>query len=262
MTPLPDNYLAIAQRFGIDFIVSGYGSTEVGVGFFGVIDIYASDSNETTDFHRQIRDSYQSISPAMLVAGDQVNRKGFMGVPNPLIDVAVLNEQEKPVGINESGRLAFKSFLPGLMLHEYFNKPELTAESIRDGWYHSPDIAQYDQAGVYYFQDRIQGFIRVRGENVSASAVEYQLNKHPAIERSAVIGIPASEGKEQEIVAFVIKANNEMEIDNQLQGWIEQSLPKFMQPKYLRVVKSFPVTKTFKVEKHKLEKQFLDEISG
>jgi crotonobetaine/carnitine-CoA ligase len=259
MTPLPDNHREIAQRFGLDFIVSGYGSTEVGVGFFGVIESEVVDPKTCSEYRQNVREHYQAMSPYMLITGKQKIRKGFMGVPSPLMDVSVVDEENNPVAINEPGRVLFKPVLQGLVLTEYFNKPELTSEAIKNDWYYSPDIVQYDESGIYYFQDRMQGFIRVRGENVSAMAVEHQLNKHPDIQRSAVVGIPAEEGNEQEIAAFIIKEKGRVVSDRSIREWLEVSLPKFMWPKYLRFIEKLPVTNTFKVEKYKLKEIILSD---
>lgn len=260
MTPLPKNHLEIARRFGIQFIISGYGSTEVGVGFFGVIDVDPIGGPQAIGCYQHIVDSYQQISPKMMMKACDFSRKGYMGIPSPLMDVSVLDNEGNQVGANQSGRAVFRPKIPGIILREYFNKPALTEEALQDGRYYSPDIVQYDTRGHYYFEDRIQGVIRVRGENVSATSVENQLNKHPSIQRSAVIGIPAKEGNEQEIAAYLILNTGDSFDEQSLLVWIKEFLPKFMQPKYLRYVDEFPITNTYKVEKHKLKETMMREL--
>ena len=261
MTPLPSNCLDVAKRFGIDFIMSGYGSTEIGVGFFGLIDVFLNDQGRDQAANDIIREDYGELcsKPAMDSSG-AINR-GFMGVPSPLMDVAVLDDKGKRLGPNVPGQVVFKPRLPGLILREYFNKPGQTTEAIKDGWYHSPDFVRYDDYGNFYFEDRQEGFIRVRGENVSASAVEAQLNNHDVVHRSAVVGIPAIEGNEQDIVAFVVNQPGADLTAGELKEWAKDMLPKFMQPKHIRFIEDFPVTRTFKIEKYKLKKRILEELS-
>lgn len=261
MTPLPSNCIDVAKRFGIDFITTGYGSTELGLGFFGLIDVFPNNVKSDYVNRKSFINCHLDLADFCVVRGDSTIKKGFMGAPSPLMEVELIDAQGKNVTESQSGQGVFKPKIPGIILNAYFNKPELTTEALKNGWYYSPDIMHCDNRGNYYFEDRLEGFIRIRGENVSAYAIEQQLNKYPAIERSAVVGIPAEEGNEQEVVAFLI-TNEGQHIDrNDLEQWIRGALPNFMQPSYLRFVDNFPITNTFKVEKHKLQKRIIKELS-
>ena len=261
MTPLPSSCIDVAKRFGIDFIISGYGSTEIGVGFFGLIDVFLNDQGRDQAVHDIIREDYRQLCGKSAIYPNAAINRGFMGVPSPFMEVAVLDEKGRRLGPNVTGVAVFKPRIPGLILREYFNKPAQTGEALKDGWYHSPDFVRYDEYGYYYFEDRQEGFIRVRGENVSASAVEVQLNKHGAVHRSAVLGIPAIEGNEEDIVAFIVNEPGAELTARELEEWAKDILPKFMQPKHIRFIEDFPITRTFKIEKYKLKKMILGELS-
>ncbi len=266
MMPLPANHHAVARRFGFDFVGIGYGSTELGAGFGGLIDEWPGEQGTPTmlwkGFSKEvIRQHHRElVSDNSLVPGNSTIRKGFMGVPSPLVDVKVVDEEGNPVGPRVPGQAVFRHRLPDMLFREYFNKPEATAEAVRDGWYYPSDLISYDEDGLYYFEDRKQGFIRVRGENLSAVTVEHQLQQHPAIHRSAVIGVPAAEGNEQDIAAFIVLKNGGDLPESCLHEWAEGALPKFMRPRYFRFVEELPVTPTFKVEKYKLKSQMLKEL--
>ena len=187
-------------------------------------------------------------------------RKGFMGRPLAMIEASLLNDQGNPTGPGEPGQVRFRGRLENSILKEYFNKPEATAEAMEDGWFSSGDIVVRDQDGMYRFVDRIGGFIRSRGENMSSHTVEALLNDHPAIGNSAVFPVPSAEGHEEDIAAFIVLNKGAALDEDELRGWIKDEMPRFMQPKYIRFVEDLPVTPTFKVEKYKLKAMIMKEL--
>ena len=72
----------------------------------------------------------------------------------------------------------------------YWNKPEETAKTLKDGWLHSGDIGKLDEDGYLYIVDRIKDMIKYKGYNVFARNLEEILYQHPKIKEAAVIGIP------------------------------------------------------------------------
>lgn len=266
MNPLPANHHEVAKRFGFDFISAGYGSSEIGVGFFGLIDEFGDEPGTPVELQQgftkdEWRQLYRDLNSKSVVSVEASLKKGFMGVPSPLVEVAVQDGAGKPVAPGAPGQAAFRSRLPDIFFREYFNKPEATHEAMQDGWYHPADIISYDENGLYYFEDRKQGFIRVRGENVSATTVEQQLDKHPMINRSAVVGVPASQGNEEDLAVFIVLKPDAGLSAETLRSWTRQVMPKFMQPKHIRFIDALPVTPTFKVERYKLKQIILAELT-
>lgn len=268
MTPLPSNHNQVARRFGIPFVNAGYGSTELGVGFTGLIDELSDDYPKPAQWEKgysrqQIRELYAGVGAAQsLISGLLPVKKGFMGALAKLVEVKVVDDAGNRVPPGVPGQAAFRHKLPDMIFREYFNKPEATHDAIRDGWYYPNDVISYDEEGIYYFEDRKQGFIRVRGENVAATTVEQQIHNHPAISRCAVVGIPAQQGDEEDIAAFlVLKDAGSITVD-ELGQWAREQLPKFMWPRHIRIVDALPVTPTFKVEKFKLEQQLMAELDS
>ncbi len=174
MNPLPSNHNEICRRFGIDFVGAGYGSTELGVGFSGLIDQLGDDLPKPEGWHRgysreEIRQSHiEFASDVSLINGANGVKKGFMGLPSPMVEVKVVDNDGKPVPPGVTGHVGFRHKLPDVIFREYFNKPEATSDAMRDGWFFPNDLVSYDENNCYYFEDRKQGFIRVRGENLSA----------------------------------------------------------------------------------------------
>ena len=85
----------------------------------------------------------------------------------------------------------------------YYNRPEATAEAIRDGWFRSGDLGRRDKDGFYYIVDRSKDMIIRGGYNVYPREIEEVLMTHPAVSLAAVIGVP-HESHGEEIKAFVI----------------------------------------------------------
>ena len=195
-----------------------------------------------------------------VVSGREGIRKGFMGRPSRLMEAAILDEKDRECRPGEHGHLAFRARLPHVLMEGYFNKPEATAKAFRNGWFHTGDGAYRSEEGDYYFVDRMGGFIRTRGENVSSYQVEDILTSHPKVGVCAAFPIPAEEGEEDDIVVYlVLKPGQEMS-EPELRGWIDAEMPKFMRPKHIRFADVLPQTPTFKIEKYKLREQILEEL--
>lgn len=76
------------------------------------------------------------------------------------------------------------------LMSGYWNRPDLTAETVRDGWLHTGDLAKKDEAGYIYVEDRLKEMFISGGENVYPAEIEKVFHSHPKISDGAVIGIP------------------------------------------------------------------------
>ena len=114
-------------------------------------------------------------------------RKGSAGRALPGIEFTIQDETGAVLAPGEIGEICARG---GNFLTEYLNKPEATAEALRDGWYHSGDVGYLDEAGYLFLVDRAKDMIISGGENVYSVEVENALAGHPAVLQSAVIGIP------------------------------------------------------------------------
>ena len=103
------------------------------------------------------------------------------------VEVVILGEDGKEVPRGEVGEVCAKG--PNVM-QGYWNKPELTAETIRDGWIHTGDGGYMDEDGYIYNVDRVKDMIISGGENVYSAEVENAVYQHPAVVECAVIGVP------------------------------------------------------------------------
>ena len=264
MQPLPLNHHAVAQRFGIDFITCGFGQTETGMGCAALIDELGDAQGTPKALWRG--PSKAEIRAAMsafglpVIRGDQALAKGFMGLPSPLLDAAVLDPEDNQVADGELGQLAFRPRFPSLILEEYFKKPETTIRTLRNCWFHTGDACYRGKDGLWYFVDRMGGFFRVRGENVSSYQVEDLINSHPKVRATAAIPVPADQGDEEDVAVFVELKDGQTMSDDELRDHARDVMPKYMVPKHVRFVPALPLTPTNKVEKYKLKQQLMAEL--
>ncbi len=264
MQPLPEYHHTVAKRFGIDIVSVGYGQTEAGAGFVGLIDEFGDEEGTPKELCKGYsKEEGRRIAAELgipIISGDAKIRKGFMGKPSMLMEAAILNENDDELGPGRHGQLAFRSKLPHLLFNEYLKKPEATLKAFRNLWFHSGDGGYKDEGGNYYFVDRIGGFIRRRGENISSYQIEDIITTHPKVGVCAAFPIPAEEGMEDDIVVYVVVKAGEELSENELREWIAAEMPKFMRPKHIRFTDMLPQTPTYKVEKYKLRENILREL--
>ena len=260
MQPLPEYHNQFAKRFGIDFTTVGYGATEFGYACAAIIN-ESGDEEWTPEEYRKGFDKEDLIAVAgrlglQVVDGAAPIKKRFMGKPCMLHEAAILNEHDEELPPGQYGQIALRSRLPYVLMDEYLNRPEATKEVFRNFWFHTGDGAYKDEDGIYYFVDRMGGFIRVRGENISSFQVEDIINTHPRIAVSAAFPVPAEKGMEDDIAVYIVPAPGEKISEDDLRPWIQAEMPKYMWPKHIRFIDALPQTPTNKVEKYKLKEMF------
>jgi carnitine-CoA ligase len=267
MQPFPANHHEVARRFGIDFMTVGFGQTESGSAFAAVIDQFVDADGTPPELWRgpskhEIRARCKTIGRPVL-DGAQALPKGLMGAPNPLFETAILDDDDNVLPPGQVGQLAFRPRFPGLLLQEYFRKPEATLRAFRTCWFHTGDACRQldDGSGLYTFVDRMGGFFRVRGENVSSFEVEALIAGHDKVRAVAAVPIPARIGEEEDVAVFIELVEGEILTEDELRDHTRRVMPKYMQPTHIRFVAALPVTPTNKVEKYKLKRQILDELN-
>lgn len=268
MQPLPANHNEVASRFGIDFVSCGFGQTESGSGFSALIDELGPEQGTPEALWKGLsKREYLARcheTGRMVVDGRQVLPKGLMGSANPVLEVAILDEQDNRCAPGVVGQLAFRPRFPGLLLKEYLRKPEATVKVLTNCWFHTGDacVELADGSGAFAFVDRMGGFFRVRGENVSSYEVEMLITSHPKVRATAALPLPASVGDEDEIAVFVELIEGETVSEEELREHARRVMPKYMQPTHVRFVQALPVTPTNKIEKYKLKQTLLAELEA
>jgi carnitine-CoA ligase len=176
---------------------------------------------------------------------------GTCGRPRPGVFARVVDENDIDVPPGKTGELILRTDAPWAMSHAYYGNPEATAQSWRNGWFHTGDAFRQNERGEFFFVDRMKDAIRRRGENISSFEVEAAINGHPDIREVAVVGVPSEFG-EDEVLAVVAPIEGRSVDAAALLEWLRPRLAHFMMPRYIRMMPVLPKTPTQKVQKHLL----------
>ena len=260
MQPLPLHHAAVAQRFGFDAVSAGFGQTESG-GPLKIVMLETAEGEGTPEHLRKglLGDELTAACQERgfsVVDGTTVTEKGAMGYPSHFVEAMIVDESDAECPRGVPGELVVRPEIPHIMMTEYIGKPEATATAWRGGWFHTGDSALQNPDGSFRFVDRMGDRIRVKGENLSSFQVEDLLNGHPDVQMTAVFAIPSSEGSEDDIVAYVVLVEGSRTTEDDLHGFAQEQMPKFMRPAHIRIVADIPRTPTNKIEKYKLKQDF------
>lgn len=135
----------------------------------------------------------------------------------------------------------------------YFNDPDATGAAIRDGWFHSGDVAVVYPDGYAEIRDRIKDVIISGGENISSVEVEGVLLRHPAVLEVAVVGMPHEKWGESPH-AFVVLRPEATATEDELKQFVRDRLARFKTPQWVTFVEELPKTATGKVRKFVLRR--------
>jgi long-chain acyl-CoA synthetase len=168
---------------------------------------------------------------------------GTIGIPIPDTDCKIidLEDPDREVDQGEPGELCIKG--PQIMLG-YWNKPEATAEMIRNGWLHTGDIATMDPDGFFRIVDRLKDMILVSGFNVYPTEVEDVLSRHPKVAKVCVVGIPDDRTGER-IKAYIVLKEGQAATAEEIIAWSrdpEQGLAGYRVPRDIEFRDSLPET--------------------
>jgi acyl-CoA synthetase (AMP-forming)/AMP-acid ligase II len=146
----------------------------------------------------------EAYGAAVLLSEHQISHAAAAGRPVPGVDVRLLDDAGREVPAGEIGEIVVRCGPPGqwLTMRCYWNRPEETRETLRDGWMHTGDMGRFDDEGFLYVVDRKKDMILSGGLNIYSKEVERALLAHPAVADAAVVGTPDPQFGEA-VVAFV-----------------------------------------------------------
>ncbi len=195
-------------------------------------------------------------SPASHLNPLDAPRVGTIGIPLPDTDCKIIDllDADKSLGAGKAGELCVKG--PQVMLG-YWNRPEATAEMIRNGWLHTGDIAVMDEDGFFKIVDRLKDLILVSGFNVYPTEVEGVLYRHPKILKACVIGVPDDVTGER-VKAFVVLKPEQTVTAEEIMSWCrdpQQGLTGYRVPHEIEFRDSLPETLVGKVLRRVLQEE-------
>ncbi|MBA7562574.1 Long-chain-fatty-acid--CoA ligase [subsurface metagenome] len=194
----------------------------------------------------------ESTGPGCVHLGIENEHKvGAIGKAGFNWETRIVNDKGEDVVPGEVGELLVRG--NGVM-KEYYKNPEKTAETIRDGWLYTGDMAREDSEGFIYLVDRKKDVVITGGENIFPVEVEDVIHRHPKIYDVGVVGIP--DERLGEIVAAVIDPKPGMILtEEEVNQFCEQNLPRYKRPRRI-IFDKVPRNPTGKIEKPKLRQKY------
>jgi O-succinylbenzoate-CoA ligase len=195
----------------------------------------------------------ETCGPACLISPEEALAKaGSTGPAFLHTDVQVVDESGAEVSAGEIGEVIVRG---EHIMKEYWNRPEATAETIRDGWLHTGDLATVDKEGFVYIQDRKKDMIISGGENIYPAEIEKVLVGHPQLADAAVIGLPSQRWGESPAAIVVVKPGESPSAEDIL-GFCEGKLARYKIPRTVEFVDEIPRNPTGKILKRVLRERF------
>ena len=177
-------------------------------------------------------------------------RLASAGRPDSCVTVRVVDEEGRQLPVGEVGEIIVKG---DTVMAGYWNNPEATARSLRDGWLWTGDVGAFDDEGLLTLKDRSKDMIISGGSNIYPREIEDVLNLHPAVAECSVVGRPHPEWGE-EVVAFVVARESGAPAKAELDQLCLDNIARFKRPKDYRFVDALPKNNYGKILKTELRK--------
>lgn len=231
--PMPHSVVSAALKAFPCTIIQGYGQTE------GMTMSFLSQEDH-----------------ARALAGDHPERLASCGREGFVTEIYLADENGNAVPRD--------SVTPGEVLVRseanmvgYWQRPDLTEQTIRDGWMWTGDIAVWDEDGYIFIVDRSKDMIISGGENIYSTQVEAAIHQHPGVLESAVFGIPDEEWGES-VKAVVVMKPGESATQQDIIDTAAQHLASYQKPRSVDFVDSLPKAPTGKILKRELRDPYWD----
>jgi long-chain acyl-CoA synthetase len=176
---------------------------------------------------------------------DRERKPGSIGTPIRGVRMRVVDNSDHEVPLGEVGEIVIRG--PNVM-KGYWQRPEASAEAIRDGWFHSGDLARVDEDGYFYIVDRKKDLIIRGGYNVYPREIEEVLYEHPAVAEAAVIGLPHPALGEEVGAAVSLKPGAVISPE-ELRDHVKAQVAAYKYPRHVWIVDALPKGPTGKIQK-------------
>jgi len=175
------------------------------------------------------------------------------GRPTVHTELRLLDADGNEVQQGEAGEIVVRC---ANMMSGYLNNPEATAETIRDGWLHTGDIAVQDEEGFIYIVDRKKDMIISGGFNIYPREIEDVLHEHPAVKGVAVVGLPHDKWGEE--VCAVVQLHDRSSADEaELIAFVKERKGSLIAPKQVEFWDEIPLTNLGKIDKKEIRAKLM-----
>ena len=179
----------------------------------------------------------------------QERKPGSIGVPIGGTEFRLVDDDGNDVPAGEPGEIAMRG---PFVMRGYWERDDATAETIRDGWFHTGDMATVDDDGYFFIVDRKKELIIRGGYNVYPREIEEVLYEHPAVREAAVVGVPHDALGEEVGAAIALKDGAEASED-EIRAFAKERVAAYKYPRQIWFVEELPKGPTGKVLKREIE---------
>jgi long-chain acyl-CoA synthetase len=179
---------------------------------------------------------------------DKERKPGSIGTPIRGVEMKVVDEDGKDLPTGQVGEIVIKGHN---VMKGYWNRPDATAEAIKDGWFHSGDMAKVDEDGYFFIVDRKKDMIIRGGYNVYPREIEEVLYEHPAVREAAVVAVPHDELGEEVGAAVALKDGEQVSAE-ELQAYVKENVAAYKYPRSIWFVDELPKGPTGKILKREI----------
>ncbi len=172
-------------------------------------------------------------------------KPGSIGTPIRDVQMRVVDEADQEVPQGQVGEIVIHG--PNVM-KGYWQRPDATAEAVREGWFHTGDLAQVDEDGYFYIVDRKKDLIIRGGYNIYPREIEEVLYEHPAVAEAAVIGLPHPALGEEVGAAVALKPGAAVSPE-ELRDYVKSQVAAYKYPRHVWLVDALPKGATGKLQK-------------
>ncbi|MET3792508.1 long-chain-fatty-acid--CoA ligase [Aquamicrobium terrae] len=185
------------------------------------------------------------------------SRLGSAGREMPGVMVRVVDEDGKPAPVGTPGEIIVRS---DLVMPGYWNRPDATSETLKNGWLHTGDVGYLDEAGYLFITDRIKDMIISGGANIYPREIEEVLLQHPAVAEVCVFGVPDEQWGESVKAVVVLEAGRTASAD-ELILFARDRMASYKKPKSVEFASSLPKSAFGKVLKRELRQPYWAKVT-
>src|SRR4051794_16206210 len=180
---------------------------------------------------------------------DRERKPGSIGTPIKGVEMKVVDDEGNEAAQGDVGEIVIRGHN---VMKGYWKRDDATKEAIRDGWFHTGDMAKVDEEGYFFIVDRKKDLIIRGGYNVYPREIEEVLYEHPAVREAAVIGVP-HESLGEEVGAAVALKDGESAEPDELRNFVKERVAAYKYPRHVWLVDELPKGPTGKILKREIE---------
>ncbi|GAB7004944.1 long-chain fatty acid--CoA ligase [Nocardioides sp. AN3] len=191
----------------------------------------------------------ESTGAGTMARPQAFKKEGSVGRSLPGLEVRVVDESGSPMPVGATGEVVIRG---PVVMRGYWNRPDATAETLRDGWLHTGDLGRQDEEGDLWIVGRSKELVIRGGYNVYPREIEELLYQHPAVREAAVIGVP-DDRLGEEVAAVVAFREGQTASGAELREWLSLRLAPYKLPRIYAALDALPKGSTGKIQKRALD---------